>query len=54
MTIAYLDTAPCGDCGKPIDYINQPWYVIDSSGLCIPCGQARGQARGLSDDYLMS
>jgi hypothetical protein len=43
------DTAPCGDCGRVIDYINEPWFAIDSGGLCVPCGVARG----LSDDYLM-
>lgn len=49
MTVVYLDTAPCADCGQPVDFINDPWYVIDSAGLCVPCGQKRG----LSDEYLM-
>jgi hypothetical protein len=45
------DTAPCSDCGRSVDYINEPWYVIDSGGLCVPCGQKRGLP---DDEYLMA
>jgi hypothetical protein len=48
--VIYLDVAPCDDCGRLIDCINQPWYAIDSAGLCVPCGHARG----LPDEYLMA
>jgi hypothetical protein len=45
------DTAPCSDCGQLVDYLNEPWYAIDSGGLCVPCGQARGLN---PDEYLMA
>ena len=45
-----INTAPCDDCGHLIDVIDEPWYAIDSSGLCVPCGKARG----LPDEYLMA
>jgi hypothetical protein len=50
VTETTSDTAPCSDCGQLVDYINDPWYAIDSGGLCVPCGKARG----LSDEYLMA
>ena len=43
------DAAPCSDCGRSVRYIAEPWYAIDSGGLCVPCGKARG----LGDEYLM-
>jgi hypothetical protein len=41
-TLLYLNTAPCGDCGEPIDYLSQLWYPLEAGGLCQRCGRARG------------
>lgn len=41
--VAYINTAPCDDCGVAIDYIRQSWYPLYPDGaLCRACGEARG------------
>lgn len=33
--VAYINTAPCDDCGVAIDYIRQSWYPLYPDGsLC--------------------
>ena len=46
------DSAPCSDCGRPVDYINEPWYAIDSGGICATCGPKRYGDRAA--EYLIS
>jgi hypothetical protein len=41
--LLYLNTAPWGDCGEPIDHLRHPWYPLYPDGqLCHRCGPARG------------
>jgi hypothetical protein len=38
--VAYINTAPCDDCGVAIDYIRQSWYPLYPDGaLCRACGE---------------
>lgn len=40
--LLYINTAPCDDCGIPIDYLREPWYPLETGGLCQHCGRVRG------------
>jgi len=41
--LLYLNTAPCDDCGEPVDHLRHPWYPLYPDGqLCHRCGAARG------------
>ncbi len=41
--LLYINTAPCDDCGEPIDHLRRSWYPLYPDGaLCHRCGQARG------------
>jgi hypothetical protein len=49
---AAAETAPCGDCGRLIRYLDEDWYAIDSGGVCAPCARARYGDR--ASEYLIA
>lgn len=41
--VVFLNTVPCDDCRRAIDWIRRSWYPMPGDGaLCQACSEARG------------